>query len=348
MWDAAQNAWAPVSGVTAVSKVTFDYSRYFQASWHHGPKITMADVIYPIAQSFEIAFDEAKIQIETALGITSRPLLETYKGFRIANETTLEVYVDYWHFEEGYIAAYASPTGVGTPWELLAAMDDVVYEKRTGAYSDTSAARFSVPWISLVTESDARLVLRSIRQFGREKSIPEGVFELGGAPIVSEEEAAARYDACATWFETTNLLVLGQGPFQLTRYDPPANFAQLDAYRGEGYPFTAEDFKRGVPPRLTIDPVQAPAIALGDPISLQVKVNGPGTIILQYTLVDPAAGAVVTAGTAEGGEGGVFTVNVDPTATSALFPGLYQLYLLASSDQVAQVAEQRVDLQIGV
>jgi peptide/nickel transport system substrate-binding protein len=328
--------------------VTFDYSRYFQAAWHHGPKITMADVLYPIAQGFEIAFDEAKIQIETALGITSRPLLETYKGFRIAGPTTLEVYVDYWHFEEGYIAAYASPTGIGTPWELLAAMDDVVYEKRTGAFTDTSAARFSVPWISLVTESDARLVLRSIREFARRNTIPAGVFEIGGQTLVTEEEAAERYEACEAWFDATNLLVLGQGPFQLTRYDPPANFAQIDAYRGEGYPFTADDFKRGVPPRLTIDPITPPAIALGDPISLPVRVNGPGAISLQYTLVDPAAGQSIATGAAEGGDGGAFVVNVDPAATAALFPGLYQLYLIASSDQVAQVAEQRVDLQIGV
>ena len=39
---------------------------------------------------------------------------------------------------------------------------------------------------------------------------------------------------------------------------------------------------------------------------------------------------------------------VDPTVTAALFPGLYQLFILASSDAIAQVAEQRVDLQIGV
>src|SRR5262249_19481752 len=144
----------------------------FQSTWHHGPQISMADVVYPIAQGFEIAFDDAKIQIETALGITSRPLLETVKGFRLTGETTLEAYVDYWHFEESLIAAYASPSGVGSPWEILAAMDDVVYEKRTGAFTDTAAARFSVPWISLVTEQDARLVLRSVKQFKREKTVP--------------------------------------------------------------------------------------------------------------------------------------------------------------------------------
>ena len=76
--------------------------------------------------------------------------------------------------------------------------------------------------------------------------------------------------------------------------------------------------------------------------------TGPGALSLQYTLVDPAAGQVLASGPAEGGEGGSFTVNVDPNATATLFPGLYQLYLLASSDAIAQVSTQRVDLQIGV
>jgi hypothetical protein len=94
--------------------------------------------------------------------------------------------------------------------------------------------------------------------------------------------------------------------------------------------------------------VTPPVINLGDPISLPVQVDGPGAISLQFTLIDPAAGAVVTSGVAEGGDGGAFTVNVDPNATATLFPGLYQLFLLASSDAISQVAEQRVDLSIGV
>ncbi|MEA2529367.1 MAG: peptide/nickel transport system substrate-binding protein [Thermomicrobiales bacterium] len=349
LWDPANDAWAPVAGgATAKSKVTFDFSKYFAAPWHHGQPITMADVIYPIAQGYEIAFDEAKIQIETALGITSRPLLETNKGFRLANDHTLEVYVDYWHFEESYIASYATPSGVATPWELLAAMDDVVFEKRQGAYSDTAAARFTVPWLSMVTESDARLVIRSLRQFKREQAIPAGVFDFGGQSLVTPEQAEARYDAAIQWFTDTNQLVIGNSCFKLTRYDPAAQFAQIDAFRPEGYPFGPADFRLGAPPRLGINPVTPPAIGLGEPISLPVTVTGPGALSLQYTLVDPAAGQVLATGPAEGGEGGNFTVNVDSAATTTLFPGLYQLYLVASSDAIAQVSQQRIDLQVGV
>jgi len=227
-------------------------------------------------------------------------------------------------------------------------MDDVVFEKRTGAFSDTTAARFSVPWISLVTENDARLVLRSVKQFKRESSSPKGVFDFGGGAIVSQDDANARYDAASAWFTKTNLLVIGNGPFQLTKYDPPAQFAQLDAFRPDGYPFGPSDFQLGVPQRVSIDPVTPPTLNLGDPISLKVHVTGPGTLAMQYTLIDPSASAMVTTGEATAGSDGNFQVDLDPNATSALFPGLYQLYLIASSDAVAQVSEQRIDLQIGV
>jgi peptide/nickel transport system substrate-binding protein len=352
VWDVASKTWSPVGdGVTAVTKVTWDYRKYMQGTWHHGPAITMADVLYPIAQSYELAFDDDKVQIETALGITSRPLLESYKGYRVVDATTIEVYVDYWHFDEGSMAGYAVPSGVGTPWELLAAMDDVVFDKRQGAYSDSAAARFNVPWLSLVLERDCRTVLRSVKEFARKSTVPAGVFSVGGVELVSEADADERYAALQAWFEAHNMLVLGNGPYQLTAYDPPAQFAQIDAFRGVGYPFTAADFQYGETPRVQIAPVTPPTAALGEPIDLPVTVTGPGALQLQYLLIDPAAtdpaAKALTSGASEGIDG-QFMVGIGADLTATVFPGLYRLHLLASSDALAEVAEAVVDLQIGV
>ena len=349
VWDPAGDVWAPVGpGKTAISKVTYNYAKYLQATWHHGPAITMADVVYPIAQGYELAYDEAKIQIETALGIASRPILETFVGYRLTGPDTLEVYVNYWHFEESQIAGYGVPGSVSTPWELLAAMDDVVFEKRRGAYTDTTAARFTVPWMSLVTESDARLVLRSVQELKRRRALPAGVFEIGAEPLVTEEQATERFDAAEAWFDQYNLLVIGNGPYMLTQYDPPGQFAELTAFRGEGYPFGPDDFKLGVPPRIVIEPITAAPVNLGDPVSVPVRVTGPGTVAVEWTLVDPATASIVGTGAATPAADGTMTVDIGPDITGTLFPGLYQLYILASSDEIAQVAEQRVDLSIGV
>jgi hypothetical protein len=55
----------------------------------------------------------------------------------------------------------------------------------------------------------------------------------------------------------------------------------------------------------------------------------------------------VASGEATGADGS-FTIDISPDVTSLLFPSVYQLFLLASSDQLARVTERVVDLPIGV
>ena len=55
------------------------------------------------------------------------------------------------------------------PWEVKAAMDDLVFEQRRAAYSDTAASRYSVPWLSLVLRRDAGLVDRTLRELERDE-----------------------------------------------------------------------------------------------------------------------------------------------------------------------------------
>ena len=346
-WDPQGDRWQPVgAGVRATSKVTFDYSKYFSSKWHDGQPIAMADVIYSIAQGYELAYDEDKAQIEFALGVTTRPYLDTFRGYRILENNRLEVYVDFWHFEGSQIASYASPSGLSTPWELLAAMDDLVFEQRRAAYSDTAAARFNVPWISLVMDRDARLVANTLRDFASEDFVPQGVFTIGNQSLVSPEEAQARYQAARDWFGEHGLLVISNGPFMLTRYDPPAQFAELEAFRDASYPFHPGDWFFGSPPRLEIKRVEESQVSIGQPAQFSVEVEGPGTLGLRYVLLDPAAGEVITLGEATL-SGGKFVVPIGSEITSALEPGLYQLFLAAYSDEIATLTERKVDLDVG-
>ena len=230
-------------------------------------------------------------------------------------------------------------------------MDDVVFVQRRGAYSDTAAARFSVPWLSLVAETDARLVVRTLRGFLDDDAFPEAIFNLNGRQLVTVDEAKARYQASIDWFDKTNLLVISNGPFVLTRYDPPAQFAQADAFRAEGYPFTAGDWEFGEPPPLTLDVAPPPPALLGDAISLPVTVEGPGGLFVRYALVDPSASdaeATIVASGDASGDDGAFTIEIPSDVTSILFPAVYQLYILAASDELARVIERIVDLPIGV
>ena len=77
----------------------------------------------------------------------------------------------------------------------------------------------------------------------------------------------------------------------------------------------------------------------------------PGALSLRYALIDPSAAdpsaAIVASGDATGSDG-TFSVEIGPEVTATLFPSVYQLYVLAASDQLARVTERAVDLPIGV
>jgi peptide/nickel transport system substrate-binding protein len=348
IWDVESKSWVPVAtGTTAVSTVTYDLSRYVGSNWHDGQPITMADAVYSLAQSFDRAYDPEKARIETALAVTARPYLETFKGFRLLGDDQIEVYVDYWHFDDDYIGAYATPADFDMPWEVKAAMDDLVFEQRRAAYSDTAASRFSVPWLSLVLRQDAGLVDRTLRDLERDEVVPPGVFEFGGRTLVTPEEAIGRYQAAQEWYDDKDHLVISNGPFYLEQFESTANFAELDAFRDPAYPFKPGDNYRGSPPELTIGDVPSDmTVVPGEDVDITVSLTGPGNLRLHYILVDPAQGEVVVSGVAES-ESEDFSVNVPGDVTASLFPGaFYELYLAAESDSLARITERRVDLEV--
>lgn len=347
MWDAGGDQWTAVgAGKQATSKIVYDYSKYFESNWHHGQQITMADVVYPIAQAYELAYDVNKSKIETALGVTARPYLETFRGYKILDGHTLEVYVDFWHFEQNQIASYASPSGLVMPWELLAAMDDLVFTQRRAAYSDTAAARFSVTWLSLVMPTDAGLVNRTLRTMDTASTVPQGVFVFGNQALVSPEEAKARYKASMDWFAARNHLFVGNGPFFLARYDPAAQFAEINAFRDPTYPYHPGDLYLGQAPGIEISDIEHGDVTAGKAADVSATARGPGNVAMHYVLIDPTTSKVLQSGDAKAGQNGRFTVSLEPGTTTGLRAGLYNLYLAAYSDQVATLEERKVDLDV--
>ena len=348
IWDSDAGRWASVpSGTRATSKITFDYSRYFQSTWHHGRPITMADVVYPIAQLFDMVYNEDKAKIEFSIGTTSKPFTDTFRGFRIASDTELEVYVDYWHFVDDYIAQFSSVSGVSMPWEVLAAMDDLVFEQRKLAYSDTSAARFSVNWASLVQDGDARLVRNTLRAFAEDGAVPQDVLTVGGESLVSESEAVERYNAAIDWFNEKDHMVISNGPYYLETFDSSAQFAQINAFRDDGYPFKPGDLYYGTSPTIQISGIEGGSLEEGQEFSAVVQLEGPGQLAVQYIFLDPATDEIIKSGSAEAVSGNSFRVQMPASEVDALAGDLYHLYLAAYSDELASVLERRLDIEFG-
>jgi len=353
MWNAQRGRWTNVGEeVTATSKVVYDYSKFFQAPWHHGQPISMADVLYSIYQGFDLSYNPDKAKIETVIATTARPFLDTIKGYRVLDENRIEAYVDFWHFEQNYIASYGIPAGLSTPWEMLYAMDELVFGQRRAAYSDTAAARYNVPWISLVLDRDARLVRKAMLDLRRLETIPTDVFTLptadGEIVLTSSEEGVERYTAVLEWFDEKGHMVISNGPFMLERYDPPAQFAELVAFRDESYPFTASDLYRGLPDLIEYTEIEAPPIELGADYEVTLTLEGPGNLSLRYLLIDTASGEIIQQGDADTLDPNWFAIRMTAETTDQLELGIYELVLVAYSDELARMAERRIELEADI
>ncbi len=352
-WDAPAGAWVNVAeGTTANSKVTYDYARYFQAPFHHGGDISMADVLYGLYHSIDLSWNPDKALVETVMATTGRPYWETIKGYRVLDENRIEVYVDFWHFEEDYIAAYATPSGVGTPWELLYALDELVFTQRRGAFSATTAARFRVPWISLVLDRDARLVRRVVQDLVRADQVPAAALTLPGErePLVDVTQAQADYAAILDWFAAKGHMVIGNGPYYLERYDPGAQYAELAAFRHESYPFTPADLYLGEPALISFRDIQVEDLFIGEEYEVHMELEGPGEIAVLYLLKDASSGEVLFAGSAEANSAAdnMFSIVLSEDETEGLDFGLLELTLAAYSDDLARVTERQVEIEVDV
>ncbi|MFQ6134279.1 MAG: ABC transporter substrate-binding protein [Nitrososphaerales archaeon] len=349
VWDASAGRWSSVrSGSQATSKVTFDYAKYIGSKWHHGQQITMADILYSIYQTFDLTYNEDKSKIEFATATVNKPYLDTFKGFRIVDETTLEVYLDYWHFIPDYIAQYAQPAGISMPWEVLAAMDNLVFEKRRAAYSDTAAEKFQVPWLSLVMENDARLVRNVLLEFSRSGFLPESVFTVDGRSLVDQDEANRRYDAAASWFDEYKILVISNGPFMLTKFEPQSQYAELNAFRDPTYPFKPGEWYFGSAQLVDISEVEGGPVAVGADARYTVDVTGPGEVGVKYVLFDPVNGEVLMTGDAVEESPNRLAVDISSDVTSKMVTGApYRLFLAAFSDELSYVTERVEKIDVG-
>lgn len=347
LWDAAAREFRPVApGTKATSKVTLDFSRYFQSRWHHGQPITMADLVYSIYYGFDMAYNPRKATVEEGVVARLKPVLETIRGYRILGDRRLEVYIDYWHFDRDHIAEYAAGFP-STPWEMDAATDHVVFAQRRANYSETAAKRFGVPSLSLVLKDHVDLVRAALRELRDQKFVPEPL--RGSGPVrITPEEAVARYDAALRWIEERKLAVISNGPFRLVRFDPPAQFAELEAFRDPTYPFKPADWYHGHLRRIEFARVDIPAIFPGAKAKVSIKLEGAEPLHVRYTFLESGTDRIIKKGDAEAVGATEFRISLPSELTANLSPGLYHLHLIAYSDKLASPSERLAELNIGV
>ena len=337
MWSPAEQRWAPVpDGTDARSRVTFDLSG---GRWHHGEPIDMNDVMYSLyfAAEWGSAPDPGGDRtFDAEYTPRAAQVVDTMVGVRPLDADTIEVYLDYWHFDEAEIAAWAS-VWPAMPWEVYHAMEAVVLDG-AASFSRSGSVSRSVPWLSLIVPNDAQLLadaLRTARGTGPGGALlPPPLAELGA----TAEYAAGRYDSALEWIGGTGHAVISNGPFYLESYSPESRTIRIAAFDDESYPLPAGSWAHLEDVRFPeIVGVDAPDVVVrGRPAAIYVDAEGASTLHYFVSGQRPAGGgegAASLSGSADV-ESGSAAVRLGGGDTSALGAGAAALRLFAVSDDV--------------
>jgi peptide/nickel transport system substrate-binding protein len=343
-WDAESDTWITVGpDVNSTSKIVFDYSKYTQGQkWHHDIEISMADILTYKAMGWDVAEDAEKSVRESALSSSSQGLYNTIKGIVVIDDHTIEVYTDYYHFDVNEIAFFIGAgwhNGIGfNPWELMAAQEDVVYEKQLAAFGQQSADLYGVPWLSLILSEHAGLVTDSLEELLAEEYYPSNYWTLGETDWGDGlDNAKERYQACIDWYNDKDILWINCGPFILNDFDAEAQYAETIAYRDPTYPFEPGDWYYGRPKVPEVVDVTVPTVTKGIAADIDLTMAGPDNLGATYIITEEATGSLVLKGEAEASTTyGELSVPLSSEDTDLLdIGGRYVLTILGKSPDVA-------------
>ena len=231
IWNAALQKWEDVNEDSqATSLVTFDFEF---SNWHNGEKMDMDDILHSLYFTIEwgTQVDEKDKTFDTEFTPRASQSIQTIMGVNPIDEDTIEVYVNYWHFDEKEIADWAQIWSL-MPWEITAAMEKAVTDGKV-SFSRSGATSKNVSWLSLIIPNDANIIKNNLQEFKEANHIPRSLRENSQ----SSEYFQKRYDSSIKWIEAKNHAVISNGPFYLESYSPESRTIKVSAFEDDSYPF---------------------------------------------------------------------------------------------------------------
>lgn len=283
VWDVEAAAWVPVGeGTNATSVVTY---RYEFGNWHHGIPMGMDDILYMVSFMTEWGTGDGGEDRTFDPEYTSRTnqFMKTLQGVRVIGPDSIEVYVDYWHFDHGEIAGWAAVEAL-MPWEMYRAMEQAVLEGKT-AFSRPESTTKEVSWLSLIIPVDAAIMREYLAGYATAGDVPDS---LAGTDTMHRE----RYAAAVSWIDRTGHAVISNGPYTVGGYSPESATITVRQFTDGSYPFAAgawSEFEKAKVPLITR--VIMPALVLAGQ-NVTVSVAAEGADALKYFVRDSAGKTV--------------------------------------------------------
>lgn len=322
-WDTTLQEWVRVPDDTsAISKATFDFAF---SKWHSGQWMDMNDIIYSLYFVMEWGSEAGENDKTYDSSFTPRAsqYTQTIKGINQIDKDTIEVYVDYWHFDDNEIADWASLWST-VPWEITAAMEGAVVDGKA-AFSRSDAQNKGISWISMLVSNDAALMREYLVEFGDTAHMPTALTGVDSGYLQD------RYDASASWIEENDHAVISNGPFYLDSYNPEARTINVVAFNDESYPFEAgkwSGFEKVDFPTIEYADV-ANIVTKGGVIEIKVGTDGADSVI--YFL--KSSSGEVMSGTLQVSND-MAVISIPPEDTELLGTGAGSIKIFAASESV--------------
>ena len=325
LWNIDTQSWENVgAGSKATSKITFDLTL---GNWHHGEAMDMNDILYSLyfLQEWGSEPQESDNTYDSEYSPQAMQNAKTLVGIKQIDDDTVEVYVDYWHFDEAEIAAWAAPWS-SMPWEIVAASEDAVLDGKV-SFSRSGSVSKSVNWLSLIVPNDANMIKEQLAEFKEIKYIPPSLQDSEHDWQYFEQ----RYDAAIEWIDENGHAVISNGPFYLDNYSPESRTITINSFDSAGYPFDAgkwEEFEQIKFPKITN--VEIPNVVdLKKELSVRVHTTDSSTI---HYFISNSKGETVTSGV-KSVSNGLSEIGLTEEETLQLDVGANTLKVFASSEE---------------
>lgn len=322
-WDPAQQKWIQVGpGITSTSKIT--YHMKF-SNWHDGRPMDMNDVLYGIYFLYQWGWDQASQTqtFDSEYSPKANQAAKTLIGVRVIDNDTIEVYQNYWHFDDREIADSAQ-VWPDMPWELMYAMEKSVTDGKL-AFSRSDAISKNVDWLSLIVPKDAHIVESDLQEFEKDNTVPKAL-----AGLASPSYCDLRYNSSISWIDKHNNAVISNGPFYLDSYLPEARTISIKSFDDPTYPLGTgywKEFEQVQLPK--IEKVNVPTVVtIGQDLDIPVSVT-PGSDVYYYFI--NAQGNLAYSGM-QNSSSGNFTIAVPAISTMNFTVGANDLQIFTISD----------------
>jgi peptide/nickel transport system substrate-binding protein len=322
-WDPVQQKWAQVGpGTKSTSKIT--YHMKF-SNWHDGRPMDMNDVLYGIYFLYQWGWDQASqtATFDSEYSPKANQAAKTLVGVRVVDNDTIEVYQNYWHFDDREIADSAQ-VWPDMPWELMYAMEKSVTDGKL-AFSRSDAISKNVDWLSLIVPKDAKIIESDLQEFEKDDVVPKAL-----AGLADSSYCNLRYNSSISWIDKHNNAMISNGPFYLDSYLPEARTISIKTFDDPTYPFGVgywKEFEQVQLPK--IEKVNVPTVVtIGQDLDIPVSVT-PNSDVYYYFI--NTQGNLVYSGM-QNSSNGNFSIMVPAKKTMNFTVGANDLQIFTVSD----------------